>query len=57
MASFKIIQNETPYITLDVIFGDNIFRQTIITNKTWTELTEFIQDYVNQYEYDYNNED
>ena len=54
MATTTIIDNSGSYITIRVEFGDNVFEQIIVSDKTSTTLQQFVDTYGNTYETEWN---
>jgi hypothetical protein len=53
MATFEIIETNTPYYRIRVEFQGNQFEQTIISSKTGAALTTQLQEYADKYEADW----
>jgi len=54
MATTTIINKSGSYITIRVEFGDNVFEQLIVSNKTGAALQQFVDTYGNTYETEWN---
>lgn len=53
MATYKIISENKPYYSLEILFGEYVFPQTVISSLTGQALNNFLQKYSDMYEADY----
>jgi hypothetical protein len=50
MATFTILSGEKPYYQVLVEFGGRSFEQAILSDKTGSDLDNFLQAYADEYE-------
>lgn len=54
MATFTILEDQKPYYTVRVEFGDQVFDQKLVSSKTGAQLTSQFQAYADLMETDWN---
>ena len=53
MAEFAILASNAPYYTVSVSFGDQEFKQDVVSTLTGNKLNDHLQEYADDYERDW----